>query len=116
MSTRNRGKRLAGGITAAVAVGSLATAGVAAAAIYSSTPSVLSKAGSAAPTSTAPGGSSAPGSSSSGGSRPPSGGFSGSQDDRGTQDNSVRRPRGFTGTSPVQPGNGSITHGQSSGS
>ncbi|WP_255769656.1 hypothetical protein [Pseudarthrobacter sulfonivorans] len=108
MSTRNRGKQLAGGITAAVAVGSLATAGVAAAAIYSSTPSVLSKTGST--TSTAPGGTSAPDGTSSTGPRSSSGSSS------GTQDNSGRRPRGFTGTSPVQPGNGNVTHGRSSGS
>ena len=111
MSTRKRGKRLAGGITAAVAVGSLATAGVAAAAIYSSTPSVLARAGSTASTSTTPGASSAPGSSSPGGASSSPGGSSGS-----TRDNTARRPRGFTGTSPVQPGNGSVTHGQSSGS
>lgn len=103
MSTRNRGKRLASGITAAVGAGSLATAGVAAAAIYSATPAVLSKANSTTSTSQAPDGPSSSGSS--------SGGYSGS-----TPDNGVRRQRGYGGVSPVQPGNGGFTHGQSSGS
>lgn len=93
MSIRHRGKRLASGITVAVSVGSLATAGVAAAAVYSSTPSVVARTG--ATTS---------GSSTSGGS-------AGTTPDTGT-----RHSRSYTGTSPVQPGNGSVTHGRSSGS
>ncbi|HET7140639.1 MAG TPA: hypothetical protein VFI36_10810 [Arthrobacter sp.] len=98
MSIRHRGKRLASGITVAVSVGSLATAGVAAAAVYSATPSVVARTG--ATTS----GSSTSGSSTSGGS-------AGSTPDTGT-----RHSRSYTGTSPVQPGNGSVTHGRSSGS
>jgi len=102
MSIRNRGKRLASGITVAVSVGSLATAGVAAAAVYSSTPSVVARTGV-----TTSG--SATGGSSSGGSS--TGGSAGS-----TPDTSTRHSRSYTGTSPVQPGNGSVTHGRSSGS
>ncbi|HEY8752365.1 MAG TPA: hypothetical protein VIM40_01750 [Arthrobacter sp.] len=97
MSIRNRGKRLASGITVAVSVGSLATAGVAAAAVYSSTPTVVARTG--ATTS----------GSSTGGSS--TGGSAGS-----TPDTSTRHSRSYTGTSPVQPGNGSVTHGRSSGS
>lgn len=93
MSIRHRGKRLASGITVAVSVGTLATAGVAAAAVYASTPSVVARTG----TTTS-------GSSTSGGS-------AGSTPDTGT-----RHSRSYTGTSPVQPGNGSVTHGRSSGS
>jgi hypothetical protein len=98
MSIRNRGKRLASGITVAVSVGTLATAGVAAAAVYSSTPSVVARTG----TTTS-------GSSTSGGSS--TGGSAGSAPDA-----SARHSRSYTGTSPVQPGNGSVTHGRSSGS
>jgi hypothetical protein len=31
-------------------------------------------------------------------------------------DTSARHSRSYSGTSPVQPGNGSVTHGRSSGS
>lgn len=99
MTIRNRGKRLASGITVAVSVGSLATAGVAAAAVYSSTPSVVARTGTTTSGSTTSGGSST------------SGGSAGS-----TPDTSTRHSRSYTGTSPVQPGNGSVTHGRSSGS
>ncbi|PVZ53344.1 FAD:protein FMN transferase [Arthrobacter sp. H-02-3] len=43
MDTRDKGRRLASGITAAVGIGSLAAAGVAAAVVYSATPSSASK-------------------------------------------------------------------------
>lgn len=108
MNTRNRGKRLASGITAAVGVGSLATAGVAAAAVYSSTPSVVARSNSSS-SSTTPGTAATPGGSSKYGGSGTSGGSGSSQDN-------TRRSRGYGSTSPVQPGNGSTVHGRSSGS
>lgn len=107
MSTRNRGKRLASGITAVVGVGSLATAGVAAAAVYSSTPSVVARTNSSS-SATTPGTTTTPGGSSKSGGSATSGGS-------GSTDN-TRRSRGYGSTSPVQPGNGSTVHGRSSGS
>ncbi len=98
MDTRNKGKRLASGITAAVSIGSLATAGVAAAVVYSTTPSSASK------VSPVTSGSNPWGDPARDGSSAAAGGA--------TQDG-TSRSRGF---SPVQPGNGSVTHGQSSGS
>jgi hypothetical protein len=98
MNIRNRGKRLTSGITVGVSVATLATAGVAAAAVYAATPSVVARTG----TTTS-------GSSTSGGSS--TGGSGGSAPDAG-----ARHSRSYTGTSPVQPGNGSVTHGRSSGS
>ena len=98
MSIRNRGKRLASGITVAVSVGSLATAGVAAAAVYSSTPTVVAKAGTTVRSSTS-------GSSSTDGST------------GNAPDTSARHSRSYSGTSPVQPGQWQRhPHGRSSGS
>lgn len=109
MSTRSRGKRLAGGITTAVGLGSLATAGVAAAAVYSATPSVIARTGSSSTsgssgTSTTPGGYSKYGGSSTSG------------DAGSSQENSTRRSQRYGSISPVQPGGGGIVHGNSSGS
>ncbi|MDJ0459767.1 hypothetical protein PUN71_021400 [Arthrobacter sp. NQ7] len=107
MSTRSRGKRLATGITAAVGVGSFAAAGVAAAAVYASTPSVIARTASGTDSSTQ-------------GTAPTSSPARSDDDDRGTRKgSSTRRPKssGNSGsTSPVQPGNGGTIHGRSSGS
>jgi len=113
MSTRSRGKRLATGITAAVGVGSFAAAGVAAAAVYAATPSVIARTSAATDNSTQ-------------GTAPKSGAVRHDDDDYGTrpdsgtgQNNSSRRSKSYGNygsTSPVQPGNGGTIHGRSSGS
>lgn len=103
MSTRSRGKRLAAGITAAVGAGSFAAAGIAAAAVYASTPSVIARTNStSSPQGSVP---------NSAGSDGQEGGSSGSRLDGGT-----RHSRSYGNASPVQPGSGGIVHGRSSGS
>ncbi|TQJ35939.1 hypothetical protein [Arthrobacter sp. SLBN-122] len=121
MSTRSRGKRLATGITAAVGVGSFAAAGVAAAAVYAATPSVIARTRSATDSrqDSSPQGNSAEGNTED--SKAKSGSArSGDDDDHGSRhDKTTRRSKSYSnsgGTSPVQPGNGSTIHGRSSGS
>jgi hypothetical protein len=107
MSTRSRGKRLATGITAVVGVGSFVASGVAAAAVYAATPSVVARTTPATDSSTQ-------------GSTPKSGSARSDDDGYGTtQDKSPRRSKSYGNsgsTSPVQPGNGGTIHGRSSGS
>jgi hypothetical protein len=91
MDIRRNGKRLAVGITTAVTLGSLATAGVASAVVYANTTRAKST-GTTAPAGT---------SSSSSGSTP---------------NNSTRPGKSYSRVSPVQPGTGGTVHGKSSGS
>jgi len=104
MSTRSRGKRLATGITVAVGVGSVAVAGVSAAAVYAATPSVIARTTPASDDATQ-------------GTTPKSGGSTTYGDDSyGSRQDGTRRSKSYGSTTPVQPGNGGKVHGRSSGS
>lgn len=96
MDTRRNGKRLAAGITATVALGCLATAGIASAVVYAATP------GTKAAAATTTSGSTGSSSSSAGGGT--------------VKSNSGRQPKSYSGITPVQPGSGGAVHGKSSGS
>ncbi|HKU29538.1 hypothetical protein [Arthrobacter sp. NyZ413] len=103
MSIRNRGKRLASGITAVAGAGSLAGAGIVAAVLYAGTPGSASRVDNSSTNSNTSDGS--------------VGGDSGSTSGDGSNPyNGFSRSRNFGGTNPVQPGYGGVTHGNSSGS
>ncbi|RAX17473.1 hypothetical protein DC347_07585 [Pseudarthrobacter sp. AG30] len=104
MSTRSRGKRLATGITVAVGVGSVAVAGVSAAAVYAATPSVIARTTLGTDNST------------QGTTPKPSGSTGSGNDIYGSRQDGTRRSKSYGSTTPVQPGNGGTVHGRSSGS
>ncbi|WP_427172668.1 hypothetical protein [Arthrobacter sp. 92] len=87
MNIRSNGKRMAAGITTAVTLGSLATAGVASAVVYANTTAVKS-----------------------------TGTTTSTDSSNGATNNSTRPAKSYSRVSPVQPGSGGAVHGKSSGS